>query len=186
MRALDLARMPEDAALLPKVHVNMGITLEAEGMLISACEHYRWAAVCDCAGSLPFGGCGLSAAGPALPWRLPTALVTCRPARRTGVTLCCCHSTTKLCMAMVQPGRCMQGASFRPEIPGMDTGCTRSRAPEGAGSCFACLKRSDAGKQPTERMRSGGAQDAPPCGQLLRAPRPPGCCKHSSCREAPP
>ena len=47
VRALDLARMPEDAALLPKVHVNMGITLEAEGMLISACEHYRWAAVSD-------------------------------------------------------------------------------------------------------------------------------------------
>ena len=57
MRALDLARMPEDAALLPKVHVNMGITLEAEGMLISACEHYRWAAVLDCACCLPRGGC---------------------------------------------------------------------------------------------------------------------------------
>ncbi len=62
MRALDLARMPEDAALLPKVHVNMGITLEAEGMLISACEHYRWAAVFACACCLTCGECKVSAA----------------------------------------------------------------------------------------------------------------------------
>eukprot|EP00245_Coleochaete_scutata_P009579 TRINITY_DN3182_c0_g1_i1.p1 TRINITY_DN3182_c0_g1~~TRINITY_DN3182_c0_g1_i1.p1 ORF type:complete len:818 (+),score=193.10 TRINITY_DN3182_c0_g1_i1:87-2540(+) len=31
--------------LLPQVHVNMGISLEGEGMLMSACEHYREAAI---------------------------------------------------------------------------------------------------------------------------------------------
>ncbi len=27
--------------LLPKVHVNLGIAMEAEGLLLGACEHYR-------------------------------------------------------------------------------------------------------------------------------------------------
>ncbi|XP_042499010.1 uncharacterized TPR repeat-containing protein At2g32450-like [Macadamia integrifolia] len=31
--------------LLPQVHVNLGIVLEGEGMLLSACEHYREAAI---------------------------------------------------------------------------------------------------------------------------------------------
>ncbi|KAL2892817.1 hypothetical protein RDABS01_008726 [Bienertia sinuspersici] len=33
------------AYLLPQIHVNLGITLEAEGMVLSACEHYREAAI---------------------------------------------------------------------------------------------------------------------------------------------
>lgn len=33
------------AYLLPQIHVNLGISLEAEGMLLSACEHYREAAI---------------------------------------------------------------------------------------------------------------------------------------------
>ncbi|GAA0155173.1 hypothetical protein LIER_12958 [Lithospermum erythrorhizon] len=33
------------AYLLPQIHVNLGIALEAEGMLLSACEHYREAAI---------------------------------------------------------------------------------------------------------------------------------------------
>ncbi|CAI9284114.1 unnamed protein product [Lactuca saligna] len=31
--------------LLPQIHVNLGIALEGEGMVISACEHYREAAI---------------------------------------------------------------------------------------------------------------------------------------------
>lgn len=31
--------------LLPQIHVNLGISLESEGMLLSACEHYREAAI---------------------------------------------------------------------------------------------------------------------------------------------
>ncbi|MFS7985203.1 putative tetratricopeptide-like helical domain superfamily [Helianthus anomalus] len=31
--------------LLPQIHVNLGIGLEFEGMVISACEHYREAAI---------------------------------------------------------------------------------------------------------------------------------------------
>lgn len=41
---LQAAREPADAALVPKVHVNLGITLEADGRLLAACEHYRAAA----------------------------------------------------------------------------------------------------------------------------------------------
>ncbi|KAI3820972.1 hypothetical protein L1987_08528 [Smallanthus sonchifolius] len=33
------------AYLLPQIHVNLGISLEAEGMVVSACEHYREAAI---------------------------------------------------------------------------------------------------------------------------------------------
>ncbi|KAH0455522.1 hypothetical protein IEQ34_015554 [Dendrobium chrysotoxum] len=33
------------AQLLPQIHVNLGISLEAEGMLLGACEHYREAAI---------------------------------------------------------------------------------------------------------------------------------------------
>ncbi|KAL5985855.1 hypothetical protein ACLOJK_027844 [Asimina triloba] len=33
------------AYLLPQIHVNLGITLEGEGMVLSACEHYREAAI---------------------------------------------------------------------------------------------------------------------------------------------
>ncbi|ONK75663.1 uncharacterized protein A4U43_C03F19240 [Asparagus officinalis] len=33
------------AQLLPQIHVNLGIAMEAEGMVLSACEHYREAAI---------------------------------------------------------------------------------------------------------------------------------------------
>ncbi|KAL6504435.1 hypothetical protein OROGR_026358 [Orobanche gracilis] len=33
------------AYLLPQIHVNLGISLEGEGMLLGACEHYREAAI---------------------------------------------------------------------------------------------------------------------------------------------
>ena len=33
------------AFLLPQIHVNLGIALEGEGMVLSACEHYREAAI---------------------------------------------------------------------------------------------------------------------------------------------
>ena len=39
--ALEAATLPEDAALLPKIHVNLGISLEADSQLESACQHYR-------------------------------------------------------------------------------------------------------------------------------------------------
>ncbi|DBA88064.1 TPA: hypothetical protein ACH3X2_005067 [Trebouxia sp. C0005] len=39
--ALEAATLPDDAALLPKIHVNLGISLEADGRLDSACQHYR-------------------------------------------------------------------------------------------------------------------------------------------------
>ncbi len=39
--ALQAATVPDDAALLPKIHVNLGISLEADGQLESACQHYR-------------------------------------------------------------------------------------------------------------------------------------------------
>ena len=35
-------RLPAEERLLPKVHVNLGITLEADGCLSAACEHYRY------------------------------------------------------------------------------------------------------------------------------------------------
>ncbi|KAK9843482.1 hypothetical protein WJX81_004938 [Elliptochloris bilobata] len=40
-QALRDARSPADDALVPKVHVNLGITQEADGRLLAACEHYR-------------------------------------------------------------------------------------------------------------------------------------------------
>lgn len=45
-QALSYASLPGDAALLPKIHVNLGISLEAEGQLELACQHYR---CCLCA-----------------------------------------------------------------------------------------------------------------------------------------
>ena len=41
-QALCCASLPTDAALLPKIHLNLGISLEAEGKLEAACRHYRW------------------------------------------------------------------------------------------------------------------------------------------------
>ncbi|KAJ4962569.1 hypothetical protein NE237_022508 [Protea cynaroides] len=35
----------ECSYLLPQIHVNLGISLEGEGMVLSACEHYREAAI---------------------------------------------------------------------------------------------------------------------------------------------
>ena len=160
MRALDLARVPEDAALLPKVHVNMGITLEAEGMLISACEHYRWAAVLDCACCLPCGECGFSAAGPALPWdvhgqgAVPQmhlgGVISLR--KSLGVTTAA-HSHGRL--------SCWQLPCLPEEVRCWQAACNLA--------------------QQLERMRSGGAF----CSQLLRAFRLPSCRQHSSCWEAP-
>ncbi len=40
-QALTAANLSDDAALLPKIHVNLGISLEAEGQLEAACQHYR-------------------------------------------------------------------------------------------------------------------------------------------------
>ncbi|KAL3158041.1 hypothetical protein ABBQ32_011650 [Trebouxia sp. C0010 RCD-2024] len=40
-QALACARLPDDATLLPKIRVNLGISLEAEGQLQVACQHYR-------------------------------------------------------------------------------------------------------------------------------------------------
>ena len=34
-------RLPGDERLVPKVHVNLGITLEADGRLLAACNHYQ-------------------------------------------------------------------------------------------------------------------------------------------------
>lgn len=42
-QALACASLPDDAALLPKIHVNLGISLEAGGQLQVACQHYRHA-----------------------------------------------------------------------------------------------------------------------------------------------
>lgn len=39
--ALAAAQLPGDAALLPKMHVNLGIALEASGQMSEACQHYR-------------------------------------------------------------------------------------------------------------------------------------------------
>lgn len=36
-------RLPGDERLVPKVHVNLGITLEADGRLLAACNHYQCA-----------------------------------------------------------------------------------------------------------------------------------------------
>lgn len=39
--ALAAPKQPDDAVLLPKVHVNLGIALEASGEMSHACQHYR-------------------------------------------------------------------------------------------------------------------------------------------------
>ncbi|KAL2620964.1 hypothetical protein R1flu_001169 [Riccia fluitans] len=45
-KALDAAQTPQySTSLRPQVHVNLGIALEGEGMLLGACEHYREAAI---------------------------------------------------------------------------------------------------------------------------------------------
>lgn len=46
-QALSSASLPDDAALLPKIHVNLGISLEAGGQLELACQHYRCCAPCS-------------------------------------------------------------------------------------------------------------------------------------------
>ncbi|MFS7934265.1 putative tetratricopeptide-like helical domain superfamily [Helianthus anomalus] len=45
--ALDVAEAGGNqwAYLLPQIHVNLGISLEVEGMAISTCEHYREVAI---------------------------------------------------------------------------------------------------------------------------------------------
>ncbi|KAF8405793.1 hypothetical protein HHK36_007870 [Tetracentron sinense] len=45
--ALDSAEMDSNrwSGLLPQIHVNLGIVLEGEGMLLGACDHYREAAI---------------------------------------------------------------------------------------------------------------------------------------------
>jgi tetratricopeptide (TPR) repeat protein len=39
--ALRCCKPVEDDALVPKIHVNLGITQEANGMLVEACEQYK-------------------------------------------------------------------------------------------------------------------------------------------------
>lgn len=39
---------PGDERLVPKVHVNLGITLEADGRLLAACNHYQCALYLSC------------------------------------------------------------------------------------------------------------------------------------------
>lgn len=39
--AVQEVRLPFDERLLPKIHVNLGITQEADGRLLAACENYR-------------------------------------------------------------------------------------------------------------------------------------------------
>lgn len=41
--ALAAAKEPKDDALLPKLHVNLGISIEASGQLQEACQQYRCA-----------------------------------------------------------------------------------------------------------------------------------------------
>ncbi|XP_024519477.1 uncharacterized TPR repeat-containing protein At1g05150 [Selaginella moellendorffii] len=45
--ALDAANTgnPQWTNLVPQIHVNLGVALEGEGMLLNACEHYREAAI---------------------------------------------------------------------------------------------------------------------------------------------
>ena len=46
-QALTAISLPDDAALLPKIHVNLGISLEAAGHLQAACQHYRCGLACS-------------------------------------------------------------------------------------------------------------------------------------------
>lgn len=50
-----VVRLPAEASLMPKVHVNLGIALEGQDRLLEACSQYRWAPYRPC---LPvFGPC---------------------------------------------------------------------------------------------------------------------------------
>ena len=94
--------------------------------------------------------------------------------------LCCCHSKPKLLILMVQPSRCMQGASIRPELPANDGGCTQSRAPESLAAALPAWKGRSwqatcSLARQHEHMRSGSAQQ-----ELSVASR----CKHLGCQVA--
>jgi hypothetical protein len=43
-----VVELPGDARLLPKIHVNLGITQEADGRLLAACHNYRRARCTPC------------------------------------------------------------------------------------------------------------------------------------------
>lgn len=53
--ALRCCQPGRDAALRPKILVNLGITQEAEGLLMSACDYYRSVVVCVCGGGVRLG-----------------------------------------------------------------------------------------------------------------------------------
>lgn len=36
-----MLKMPDDSSLRPKIHVNLGITVEADGRLLAACHYYE-------------------------------------------------------------------------------------------------------------------------------------------------
>jgi tetratricopeptide (TPR) repeat protein len=40
-RYTQVLQLPADLSLRPKIHVNMGITVEADGRLLAACHHYQ-------------------------------------------------------------------------------------------------------------------------------------------------
>ena len=42
LTALRCCQAGRDEALKPKICVNLGITEEAEGLLMAACDYYRW------------------------------------------------------------------------------------------------------------------------------------------------
>eukprot|EP00976_Prorocentrum_cordatum_P068927 1179332-Prorocentrum_minimum.AAC.1 len=44
-QALMVGRGPGDAKLLPQIHVNLGVALETDGLLMKACDQYRQAAI---------------------------------------------------------------------------------------------------------------------------------------------
>lgn len=39
---MQVADAEADLDLMMRIHTNLGITLEAIGLLVSACGHYRW------------------------------------------------------------------------------------------------------------------------------------------------
>lgn len=41
IRHAQVLQLPADLSLRPKIHVNMGITVEADGRLLAACHHYQ-------------------------------------------------------------------------------------------------------------------------------------------------
>lgn len=154
-------------------------------MLISACEHYRWAAVFACACCLTCGECKVSAALEAahntghlqggLQDRCDALLLpqpnisahghgAAQPMHAGGST-CLCGSGT-LTAAARSHGRLI---CWQPPCLPEDGRCWQA-------TCSLARQ--------LEHMRSGRAQEEPPGGQLLQAFRVPGCREQLGCREA--